>query len=62
MSNLVIQFSDQILVKSLLQDYSFAVAKNLAPLQMFHSNIANYPEFFYITNERDGSKIRMLTY
>jgi len=32
MSNLVIQFNDQILVKSLLQDYSFAVAKNLAPL------------------------------
>jgi len=29
---------------------------------MYHTMISYYPEFFYITNERDGSKIRMLTY
>jgi len=34
MSNLVIQFTDSIIVKSLLQDYSFAVSKSIAPLTM----------------------------
>lgn len=61
-SNLVIQFDDLIMVRSLKQDYHFAITKYLAPLSMVMIKPQSYAEFLYITNERDGSKIRMLSF
>ena len=61
-STLIIQYRDSILVKSINLEYRFLFEKNLAPIRMVRSKTGGSSEFFYVTKEKVGSEVKIISF